>query len=59
MLIDFQTSIMFLVIGVILYVIGKYVSIEPVVNRILWIIGLILIIIGIVLLAAWLVMFAI
>lgn len=39
-------SISCLIVGVILYVIGKYVPIEPLVNKILWIIGLIMIIIG-------------
>jgi len=45
--IDLVTSIAILVIGAILYVIGKYVPIEPIVNKILWIVGLILIIIGV------------
>jgi hypothetical protein len=59
MLISLETSILLIVAGVILYVIGKYVPIEPIVNRILTILGLILIIVGVVLFVAWLVMFVV
>jgi len=44
-------SLAVLIVGIILYVVGKYVPIEPIVNKILWIIGLILIIIGVAFLA--------
>jgi hypothetical protein len=59
MLISLETSIIFLVIGTILYVIGKYVPIEATINRILWIIGLVFLIIGVVLIVAWAIMFII
>ena len=57
--VNLETSIVLLVVGAILYVIGKYVPIEPVINRVLWVLGLIILIIGAVLLVVWIVMFAV
>jgi hypothetical protein len=48
-----------IIIGAILYIIGKKVAIEPTINKVLWVIGLILLIIGAVLLVAWAVLLAI
>jgi hypothetical protein len=52
-----ESALAVLIIGIILFVIGKKVPIENTVNKILYIIGLILIIIGIVLFVAWLIFF--
>ena len=57
--VNLETSIILLAVGAILYIIGKYVPIEPVINKVLWVLGLIILIIGAVLLIVWVVMFAV
>lgn len=56
MLITIENAIIFLIVGTILYIIGKNLSIEPALNRILWIVGLVFLAIGFILLIAWTIM---
>lgn len=55
---DLITSIIFMAVGLVLYIIGKTEPIQPAVNKVMWIIGLILLVIGIILFLIWAITFA-
>ena len=45
-----ESGLAAIIIGVILVVIARYVQIEPIINKILYIIGIIIVIVGIIIL---------